>query len=138
MAACVTKAQPQKRNQTSFKKGNPGGPGGKRKEAPVAGTREGASQILLDHFVNSKPNDILDKVKGERPVEYIKAVTALVPRQVDTTIQRNVLFGMHPKVAPANWKGLTEDDDVVQSVPEPNTSSEPTGSSTTGIGTNAT
>lgn len=79
------------------------------------GSIEGLRQDVLDHWANGDALKVLTKIKNEKPVEYAKLITALAPKQADTAITRNVLFNLYAKAPPPNWKGLTEDEDVLES-----------------------
>ena len=84
---------------------------------PNAGSVDIFRQDLLNDWVANNPKALLKRVREEKPVEYLKAITALAPKQADAHITRNVVINMYPQGAPANHKALdlTEDDDAVSS-----------------------
>ncbi len=74
------------------------------------GSIDGLRQDVLDHWANSDAGKVLTKVKNEKPVEYIKAVTALAPKQSDAIITRNVVFALAAKGPPADWKPMSDEE----------------------------
>lgn len=138
MAASVCEATVEDRDaKGQFNKGWRGGPGGKKQGDRKKGSIDGLRTGLLDHWANVNHDKILDKVAKEKPVEYVKCITAIAPKQNDAIIHRQIVMCSFTKEPPASWTpdGGHEDDDVVDSSVKSESSTTSTDS---GIGANAT
>jgi hypothetical protein len=70
-----------KKQDTRFKPGQSGNPAGRPK-----GSRNKVSEKLLEALAvdfDAHGKDVIEKVRADRPADYLKIVTSLVPKQME-------------------------------------------------------
>src|SRR4029453_379170 len=71
----------QKQDTTRFKPGQSGNPAGRPK-----GSRNKISEKLLETLAtdfDAHGKDVIEKVRADRPADYLKIVASLVPKQME-------------------------------------------------------